>query len=115
MSTNENSCRLTNYENSNSWESFNRLACAKCYELLQYVFKDFSSRFEYNMTEDGYLVSNYNYNRTIDLNRDEDVEVLKNSLDNLEFKKWNDCCMAAKKCCSNIMYSPIIGNTKKSF
>jgi len=99
----ENGCRLTNFNRSESRDDFSRLACAKCYELLQYVFKDFNLRSEYNMTNDGYLVSIYNETQILDLNQEKDVNIIKSNLDTLEFKKWNECCNQAKLCCSNVM------------
>lgn len=101
LSLNESFCRLTNFNTSASKSDFNRLACAKCYELLQYVFKDFRSNF--NMTKEGYLISDDPYVE-LDVNNEKDLDILKATFhDNLEFKKWNDCCIEAKSCCSNVM------------
>ena len=100
---NENLCRLTNHINSKSIADFNRLACAKCYELLQFVFKDFNEKSDFNMTENGYLASINDPNHFLDVNEPEDFDLLKSTLDTLEFKKWNDCCNEAKSCCSNVM------------
>lgn len=101
--SNDYSCRLTNFNTSQSSASFNRLACAKCYELLQYVFKDFNSKSEYNMTNDGYLISVYNSTQVLDLSQEKDADIMKGYLDPLEFKKWDSCCSEAKLCCSNVM------------
>jgi len=103
----ENKCRLTNHNSSHSPAEFNRLACATCYDLLSYVFDNFDK--EFFLSDNGYLKSESN--ETLDLNLFDHVKLLNEKMNSsVEFKKWNDCCQAAKSCCSNVMTNLSIGN-----
>ena len=102
----ENKCRLTNRNSSHNSAEFNRLACASCYDYMSYVFADFDK--EFILTDNGYLQSDFN--ETLDLNLDDHVKTLNERMNStVLFRKWSECCQAAKKCCSNVMSNLNLG------
>ena len=92
-----NKCRISKYNESFNQEDFNRISCAKCYELLKYVFH--GQEFEFEMSEDGYLsLENYEY---IDPNLNQSI--INSTMKHNEIEKWRKCCDAAKACCNDVM------------
>lgn len=94
------SCRMTN-TNTTSLIDFRRLAASKCFTLLTMVF---NSAFQMPLIDNGngFLIS-YTNNLTLDLSNTADVEVIRSSLSEEVFLKWEDCNDAATKCCDNVM------------
>jgi hypothetical protein len=42
-------------------------------------------------------------NKLLDPQIKEDVDIIKTSMESLEFEKWRSCCDEARKCCSQVM------------
>ena len=105
MEMSESKCRITNYDYSFNATEFNRLACSKCYQFLEFVFLDFEKLF--TITRNGYLKYLYDdYNNEtslIDPSLSENQHFLREHMSLIEFNKWNSCCFDAKQCCKNVM------------
>ena len=101
----ESKCRITNYDYSFNATEFNRLACSKCYQFLEFVFLDFEKLF--TITSNGYfkyLYDDYNNETSlIDPSLSENHHFLREHMSLIEFNKWNSCCFDAKQCCKNVM------------
>ena len=113
--SNEKYCRLTNVQTPLNLSEFSRLACARCYELLFFVFYP-ESFLEYEV-ENGVLYKVLDYQgrdsnkRNLSLIKEDDVNVLKDSLRPFEFRKWKECCESAVKCCKTMISSRPRPNT----
>ncbi|CAF0869843.1 unnamed protein product [Brachionus calyciflorus] len=104
---NQNKCRLSRF---GSFEPtiFNRLSCSNCYNLLSYVFPETDLVFE--MSHDGHLASS-KFNVTLDPTDQQDIQIVKNSMRQIEFDKWRACCDSAEDCCSKVMSQSILNFT----
>ncbi len=118
MEMSESKCRITNYDYSFNATEFNRLACSKCYQFLEFVFLDFEKFF--TITTNGYLKYSYdddnnnNNNETslIDPSLSENQHFLREHMSLIEFNKWNSCCFDAKQCCKNVMSNLVYLNNE---
>jgi hypothetical protein len=103
-------CRMSRF-GSFLPDEFNRISCANCYSLLQYVFP--GSEFPLNTTNDGYF--QVNDDKLLDPQVKEDIDIIKTSMESLEFDKWRSCCDEAKKCCSQVMSKTFVERNKSFF
>lgn len=88
-----NECRMTK-EGIMSQSKFNLMSCVQCYNLLGYVFPNFEPKLN---TE-----SNTFYSDELgrELSPKYDMKLFQNSMRDIEFSKWNDCCREAENCCN---------------
>ena len=93
LNNSNNECRMTK-EGSMSQSAFNLISCIQCYNLLAYVFPNFEPRLNTQLN----TFYSVEIGRDLDLNSD--MSLFKNSMHDMEFNKWNDCCREAKICCN---------------
>ena len=91
-------CRMSRYGSFNPNE-FNRLSCSNCYKLLVYVFTEF--RIAFNVSSEGAFISEDQM--ILDPTLASDVEIIRPTMDAIQFEKWRDCCKEAEKCCAQVM------------
>ena len=101
-------CRMTN-SNITDLTNFSRIAGANCFTLLSIVY-NFKIVLPFFKIDNGYLIGPSS-NRSLDLSRNSDIEIMKKHLSNEAFSKWTSCNDAAVACCLNVMS---IISTRKS-
>lgn len=98
------SCRLSRF-GSYPPRDFNRISCSYCYDLLKFVFPE--SMPQFNVTSDGYLSQwderTDSIGLLLDPTRSADVQIVQDTMDSIEFEKWNKCCRKAELCCTDVM------------
>jgi hypothetical protein len=95
----EPTCRLSRF-GAYSVSEFNRISCSYCYELLKFVFSE--SEQACAVMPNGslhYAADNQYYDPT----RPADIQVVRDTMDGVEYDKWRACCSEAKICCTDVM------------